>query len=422
MNRKSHYVPSGNPNNMRYRFSTFKNFPVLDSNYRQDLAEQGFIYTGHYATIKCAGCQIEIKDIKPAWECVKLIHQSDCKYNQEIHKPPPRTETMVIQRPSRRTGAISFIDFYQEKERLKTFENWPTDQAPLLPEQLAKTGFYYTGIYDRTQCARCNIILQGWRREHNPETEHKLRSPYCSWVHPRSMRGNQPMSESERMEANLKYCNMLRENNVIPILNRTRRDEIVKPQLPLKKNVSLHQEAMILAAAGHLNFVTFGARMASFIKEWLSHNAVTSPEDLALAGYYYREHSHDIECFHCHDIIQKWNLYDNPWIEHARLISKCQYMVHFLGRDYVRRMTHTYGPRHKYTTQGISEPKESTHQTGKPALQHKNPACSVCLIRDVNVLFHPCSHVATCQQCSERVTTCPTCRSDIIERLRAYVV
>ena len=47
--------------------------------------------------------------------------------------------------------------------------------------------------------------------------------------------------------------------------------------------------------------------------------------------------------------------------------------------------------------------------------------CKVCLCDVVSVVFSPCGHVCTCENCAVRVENCPLCRSNIIMRSRIYL-
>ena len=46
--------------------------------------------------------------------------------------------------------------------------------------------------------------------------------------------------------------------------------------------------------------------------------------------------------------------------------------------------------------------------------------CVICMDRSPNVTLVPCGHRITCQQCAERLTECPTCRSPITLRQRTF--
>ncbi len=46
--------------------------------------------------------------------------------------------------------------------------------------------------------------------------------------------------------------------------------------------------------------------------------------------------------------------------------------------------------------------------------------CVVCMDADRELLFVPCGHRACCKRCSERLNTCPLCRSPIADRHLIY--
>lgn len=46
--------------------------------------------------------------------------------------------------------------------------------------------------------------------------------------------------------------------------------------------------------------------------------------------------------------------------------------------------------------------------------------CKVCLDADAEILFQPCGHICTCQECATRVQSCPVCRSHISSSVRTF--
>lgn len=46
--------------------------------------------------------------------------------------------------------------------------------------------------------------------------------------------------------------------------------------------------------------------------------------------------------------------------------------------------------------------------------------CVVCLIKDKNILYLPCAHLATCLDCSYSLQTCPMCRSAVQATVRTF--
>ncbi|XP_060065238.1 baculoviral IAP repeat-containing protein 7-like [Ylistrum balloti] len=56
-------------------------------------------------------------------------------------------------------------------DRLRTFRNWPT-HLKQTPEDLARAGFFYTGVDDVCECYCCGGQLDGWEEDDQPQKEH----------------------------------------------------------------------------------------------------------------------------------------------------------------------------------------------------------------------------------------------------------
>ena len=79
-------------------------------------------------------------------------------------------------------NARSYVaDMKNCEERLKTFEDWPRYMRPT-PEQLARAGFYYTGIGDKVICFNCKVILKNWKPSDDAWREHVKWHPTCAYV------------------------------------------------------------------------------------------------------------------------------------------------------------------------------------------------------------------------------------------------
>lgn len=46
--------------------------------------------------------------------------------------------------------------------------------------------------------------------------------------------------------------------------------------------------------------------------------------------------------------------------------------------------------------------------------------CIVCMERDKCVVFNPCGHIVSCLECSNKLTQCPNCRANILEKRVVY--
>ena len=51
----------------------------------------------------------------------------------------------------------------------------------------------------------------------------------------------------------------------------------------------------------------------------------------------------------------------------------------------------------------------------------KERSCSICFERQKVIMFMPCSHLATCVECSVALTKCPICRKKVQATIRTYI-
>ena len=66
-------------------------------------------------------------------------------------------------------------------ERIKTFKYWPK-AMPLKAQQLAHSGFIYTGPGDKVECVWCRIRVYNFEATDNICAEHYKFSPNCEYL------------------------------------------------------------------------------------------------------------------------------------------------------------------------------------------------------------------------------------------------
>ena len=71
--------------------------------------------------------------------------------------------------------------FCESATRLATYDNWPK-YHPCCKKELAKAGFVYTGMGDKTSCPFCDLTMQDWARIDKPLDEHLKQKPDCPYV------------------------------------------------------------------------------------------------------------------------------------------------------------------------------------------------------------------------------------------------
>ena len=207
---------------------------------------------------------------------------------------------------------------------------------------------------------------------------------------------------------------------------------------------------------------TFSARLATFDENW-PNNTRADPEDFACAGLYYIKRGDSVKCFFCGGGLRNWELYDDPYLQHAKWYPSCQFIIHKKGLAYVRKVgipktnvvynncifnncsiggTLIRSTIHHNTVSEAkvksiascsttvrfqnaaimnSSTKEVIHQTKDAEMIKDLKTCKICFENDSNILFLPCAHLCSCSKCSENLTKCPICRRNIDEKVRTYM-
>lgn len=91
--------------------------------------------------------------------------------NQDI--TPQNRSQDIVPRPRN-----LYEEYRSESERLKTFNDWPTNSV-VDKESLARNGFVYLHVGDRVQCMFCRGTLSDWEAGDIVENEHKTHCPEC---------------------------------------------------------------------------------------------------------------------------------------------------------------------------------------------------------------------------------------------------
>ncbi|KAK3584081.1 hypothetical protein CHS0354_012549 [Potamilus streckersoni] len=81
-------------------------------------------------------------------------------------------------------------------------------------------------------------------------------------------------------------------------------------------------------------YYTYKERLRTF-QNWPRHLA-QRPEELAWAGYYSLGKDDVVRCFACDGGLKNWEPEDDPWIEHARWFSSCDYLQFVKGEEFIR--------------------------------------------------------------------------------------
>lgn len=91
--------------------------------------------------------------------------------------------------------------------------------------------------------------------------------------------------------------------------------------------VNRHQQSR------HPELATLEARLATF-RDWPA-GLEQRPAQLAEAGFFYMGTGDHVKCFCCDGALRNWEPQDEPWQEHARWFSRCNFLLTVKGPDFV---------------------------------------------------------------------------------------
>ena len=267
------------------RLETFRRWPGWAGVRPEDLAKEGFYYTGIRDEVRCISCEQLLRLWRPN-EDIRQRHRRyspNCNFIRSLESPHPGEEGHMVPPHSPRHGLPEtklFSDMRYEEKRLRSFQGFPS--CPVQPAELAHAGFYYTGRFDAVQCFSCHIALRGWEKGDTAEGEHRRHNPFC------------------------------------PFLNRTDTTNV-----PIEESVSSTEAMQTMEPQPPQNAQFEHIRVASF-KNWPSSAPVTA-DDLAEAGFYYVGERDAVCCFHCGVKIEQWVPGDVAIDEHLRHSPDCSY-------------------------------------------------------------------------------------------------
>uniref|UniRef100_A0A3Q2NQI4 E3 ubiquitin-protein ligase XIAP n=1 Tax=Fundulus heteroclitus TaxID=8078 RepID=A0A3Q2NQI4_FUNHE len=360
------------------------------------LARAGFYFTGSEDRVQCFSCRQVVdnwhngdtpvqrhKEVSPTCKFLTCCHRngSNPSYGSIYDEVAEDTQYRLS------TGEVVDQTTYpkiphmkSEQARLLTFSAWPSD-APVRPRSLAQAGFYHLGQSDLVQCFCCGGKLSQWDDGDDPWDEHGAHWPNCFFVLGHDV-GNVPLLDSE--------------------------DE------PMEEDSSSR------SASGAGNTETFEGRLRSFaaVQHPVSH------ERLARAGLYSTGNGDEVLCFRCGGGLKGWEPQEDPWEEHAKHYPGCSFLQEEKGSEFInsiqlRRPQHISDDSSSQTENSAIEKDEDPMEKLRKLQREKQ--CKICMDRDIGVVFLPCAHLATCQQCSVALHKCPICCEVIAQKIKTYI-
>ncbi|XP_014812500.1 PREDICTED: baculoviral IAP repeat-containing protein 7 [Calidris pugnax] len=382
------------------RLRTFQQWPDTSPVSARDLVRAGFFFVGPKDEVQCFCCGGVLKDWGPGdWPALEHLKSfPSCKFicgedvgNQEMLRLQEIFDTVDGQFLSLLQGIDSeetalpsepeYPEMETEEMRLSTFQNWP-QYTDVRPEQLARAGFFYTGLNDIVRCFYCDGHVRNWSFGDDPWREHAKWYPGCEFL--LRSRGREfirsvqesfsstllsPRDSWDQTEQGSPAASDLLRNwqlRASPLNWLTRVWDVLDMDFPPMRVANLVENQSIL-------IWTFD----------LSESELVS------------------------DLLQP------DWGEGSSAEQ---------NRDAVQRETETSSLREE--TQSVQQKKsdESRMSTEEQLRRlQEERMCKVCMDRDVSVVFVPCGHLVACGECALSLRLCPICRAVIQGSVRTFM-
>ncbi|XP_040903416.1 E3 ubiquitin-protein ligase XIAP isoform X2 [Toxotes jaculatrix] len=385
---------------MECRLESFRDSSLVQQVPAHRLAQAGFYFTGPADRVRCFSCKETVenwrrgdkpierhKEVSPRCLFLRCTHRPSYDPSPEptLSNGSIHSEEAEDLRYALRTGAVVDESVYpmvphmrNEEARLQTFSNWPST-SPVRPQNLAQAGFYYLGKSDQVQCFCCGGMLSGWEAGDTAWGEHTHHYPYCFFILGHDV-GNIPFQGgSEEAE-----CGSRKRGNT-------------------------------------------GVSMGSFEKRLGSFAGVHHPIDherLSRAGFYSTGKGDEVLCFRCSGGVKGWQPEEDPWEEHAKHYPGCSFLLAQKGQEFVSNIQlqnpRRDGANSSYQN-GFSGDVNDEEPIEKLMRLQRERQCKICMDRDICIVFIPCGHLVSCEECSESLNKCPICCGPISQKVKTYI-
>ncbi|XP_050447704.1 E3 ubiquitin-protein ligase XIAP-like isoform X1 [Cataglyphis hispanica] len=454
------------------RLQTFDNWPLSSIIRPEQLAAAGFYYLQYKDLVECAFC----KGILMNWkagddpEHAHKLNFPNCDfYMRQTEDDDAFGLVRVLSGTSTnltelgiQMHTVSISQYTTYEKRLQTFQNWPKNLKQT-PEMLAAAGFYYQGYDDQVRCFHCDGGLHGWQPTDDVWIEHAYWFPNCGFVI--LMRGHKFIKHSidTRGSLNLSiFADVTGENDAIETsatlprvqLNEALTDTTMSVTDVLKitsvtssTSVSQSSEPITdtvtqpMAGATDTIVTSVPTVLPSnksitdvTVKRLLDTAPVKAALEIGLhvdrvtkalkrrmeeVGEPYVNVTQLIEAVLHDQLMEDHTRFDNNTPTSSSLELKTlfnQIMQSASNSTSKTQVSNTAENKHdKKETDNESDDIMSLREETRKLKEAR--LCKICMDNELAIVFLPCGHLATCDNCTPALTTCPLCRL----KIRAYI-
>uniref|UniRef100_H2ZML6 RING-type domain-containing protein n=1 Tax=Ciona savignyi TaxID=51511 RepID=H2ZML6_CIOSA len=268
---------------------------------------------------------------------------------------------------------------------------------------MARSGFFYLGNRDRTQCFNCMGVLKNWRPGDDINTIHSESFPTCS---PANDIYSSNESESIVLE------NYAPEPNAFSLPN-SRSDRAT--QAAYINPVFNGKDMFPCIDPKRPSMKFYEDRISSFEGKW-THSGPPTISDIAKAGFFLFDVDASVRCWYCDVVVSDVSRQWSPWEEHAKQYPSCHFLLRNRGHNFVEAALSSDTACIFVVTIGSTK----LLQCSELRRLRDEKRCKVCLDRDAEMVFIPCGHLSTCLICTQSLRQCPVCRMKINRSYRTF--
>ncbi|XP_042859309.1 baculoviral IAP repeat-containing protein 2-like [Penaeus japonicus] len=207
--------------------------------------------------------------------------------------------------PGQERRFLTPLDLLFEAVRRLTFARW--DESQLDSTQLARSGFFFTGVKDHVQCIICLGILGCWTPGEDADEEHRRQFPTCPLANGEPT-GNIPVDASSRDGAEGRLYRLLGEY----YLHRLENSRFAGSRQEGRPQKDTYTQ-----------FSSISSRLATYTS-WPAEIGL-SPQSLAVAGFFHTGRADWVQCFSCGGGVFGWRKEEQPLEVHLRYYPQCPF-------------------------------------------------------------------------------------------------
>ena len=199
------------------------------------------------------------------------------------------------------------LDVKKEEDRFLSFSHMEYAQNKPSATEFAKSGMFYLGLFDVTECFSCGGQFAVWRRGDNVNAKHLSQYPNCKMALGID-ESNVPLNSDHELPGNAvptqgdSGCESLQQTldstNLFPCQN------------PFYSNLSNSEE-----------------RLQTYTENWEEIFDEPSSLRFSSAGFFYLGSYDHVRCWYCNGGLKNFDSDTNPWFEHAKWFPTCEFLL-----------------------------------------------------------------------------------------------